>query len=289
MKSLRRACTKRRSIAFKDAEEGVSCKKSLNMKILKLIELKRLFICATCAYGFYSQSDEVHLCPVVNHSYSYFTNWGWEQTLVFYMTANTVMAAVVSCAVPEVPDPVFYRHGSRRREQHERDFRETRNHRRQSHWRDVSHRSPCPRGCHCITSVWWLSNRLRFLCPAAHPWEQSVSDVNGIIPSDLQCLSNLWWWGREAVWKPETGAEILYLIPAFSFNLKKWQNPLKDTRKILQHLFKYLKQTQMMETKGHDQLKIFPPNYVQIPAFGPFLVWLENVQEVILALLFAHL
>lgn len=44
-----------------------------------------------------------------------------------------------------------------------------------------------------------------------------------------------------------------------------------------------------METKGPGQLKIIPPNYMQISAFGPILVGLENVQEVVLALLFAHL
>lgn len=44
-----------------------------------------------------------------------------------------------------------------------------------------------------------------------------------------------------------------------------------------------------METKAPDQLKISPPNYLQNPAFGPFLLGLENVQEVVLALLFAHL
>lgn len=45
----------------------------------------------------------------------------------------------------------------------------------------------------------------------------------------------------------------------------------------------------VMETKGPGQLKIIPPNYMQISAFGPILVGLENVQEVVLALLFAHL
>lgn len=145
------------------------------------------------------------------------------------MTANTVTAAVVFCAVSEVPDPAFYRYGSRR-EQHEPDFRATRNHRRESHRRDVSHRSPCPGGCHCITAVWWLSNRLWFLRPAAHPWEQSVSDVNVITPSDLQRLSKLWRESGEAVWETATGVEILYLIPTFFLNLKKWQNPLKPKK-----------------------------------------------------------
>lgn len=45
----------------------------------------------------------------------------------------------------------------------------------------------------------------------------------------------------------------------------------------------------LIETNRPDQHKIFLPNYVQIPAFGPLLVGLENVQEYVFALLFAHL
>lgn len=113
--------------------------------------------------------------------------------LLGLMTSMTVVVVVVvSLSVPEVSDSAFYWHGGHGREQHEPDFGETRNHCREPHRGDVRHRRPRPRGRHRGASVRRLSNRLWFLCPAAHPREQSVSHLNAIISSNPRRLPKLW-------------------------------------------------------------------------------------------------
>lgn len=79
--------------------------------------------------------------------------------------------------VPEVPTPTFHWRGDHSRQQHQPDLGSSWDDGGESNWRDVGHRSPHPRDGSRIPEVRWFRQQLWLISPAAHPWEQSVSNV----------------------------------------------------------------------------------------------------------------
>lgn len=139
-------------------------------------------------------------CNLWMHLYSFslsscfvlFFPWGGHNTLTFKNRKIKALKMIylinfhslAFCPVQEVPNPALHRCGDHPREQLKSDFRPTWNNSWESNRRNVSHRSPHPHGRHCLTQIWWFSNRLWLICSASHPREQSVSTVtvNHVLP-----------------------------------------------------------------------------------------------------------